>query len=116
MFFFDSHAHYNDAKFDDDREEIIRHIYNKDIKKVIVAGYNIESSKRAIEIANNYGFVYATCGISPNDLGEDIIYIEELAKNKKIVAIGEIGLDYYWNKDNKEEQRKIFIRTNRNSK
>lgn len=116
MEFFDSHSHYNDSKFDHDREQIIKEIYKNDIKKVIVAGYSIDSSRQAIEIANKHSFMYATCGISPNDLGEDIQTVKELAQSDKVVAIGEIGLDYYWNKENKEEQRKAFIRANRNSK
>ena len=113
MEFFDSHAHYNDEKFDLDRDELLNNIYNSGTTKIINAGYSLESSQRAIEIANGYNFMYATVGISPNDLGnfqkKDLLKIEELAKNKKVVAIGEIGLDYYWNKENKELQKEVFI-------
>ena len=109
----DSHAHYNDEKFDVDRDNIIKEAYSSGITTIINAGYSLESSKKAIEIANQYEFMYATVGISPNDienLKESYIKdIEELAKNHKVVAIGEIGLDYYWNKDNKEEQKKVFM-------
>ena len=109
----DSHAHYNDEKFDVDRDNIIKEAYSSRITTIINAGYSLESSKKAIEIANQYEFMYATVGISPNDienLKESYIKdIEELAKNHKVVAIGEIGLDYYWNKDNKEEQKKVFM-------
>ena len=73
----------------------------------------ISSSKTAIEIAQKYSFIYVTVGISPNDIDdfqdEYLDKIEELAKNKKCVAIGEIGLDYYWNKENKEIQKKVFV-------
>ena len=109
----DSHAHYNDEKFEEDREAIIKDIYNSGVTTIINAGYSLESSKRAIEIAKNYEFMYATAGVSPNDIenlqDNYITEIEKMAKNKKVVAIGEIGLDYYWNKENKEEQKKVFI-------
>lgn len=113
MELFDSHAHYNDEKFENDREEIIQEIYNSGVTKIINAGYSIESSKKAIEIAKKYDFMYAIAGVSPNDI-EDISrdyieQIEKMSKDKKVVAIGEIGLDYYWNKENKEEQKKIFL-------
>ena len=113
MEFFDSHAHYNDEKFEQDRDELINNIYNEGVTKIINAGYSLESSKDAIKIAENYDFMNVIVGISPNDINdfkqENLQEIEELAKNKKVVAIGEIGLDYYWNKDNKDLQKQIFI-------
>lgn len=113
MEFFDSHAHYNDEKFEEDRDELIKSIYNEGITKIINAGYSLESSKKALEIARKYDFMNVIVGISPNDIDEfkeeDLIEIENLAKNEKVVAIGEIGLDYYWNKENKELQKKIFV-------
>ena len=113
MELFDSHAHYNDEKFEEDRETIINEIYNSGVTKIINAGYSLESSKKAIDIAKNYDFMYAIVGVSPNDienLSQDYIkQIEEMAQDKKVVAIGEIGLDYYWNKENKEEQKQVFI-------
>lgn len=109
----DSHAHYNDEKFDNDREEVLNKIYNSGVTTIINAGYSLESSKKAIQIANEHEFIYATVGVSPNDiekLNHDYLrMLEQMAKAEKVVAIGEIGLDYYWNKDNKEEQQKIFI-------
>lgn len=117
MEFFDSHAHYNDEKFSQDRKEILQEVYQVNITKLVNAGYSVESSKEAVEIANQYPFVYATVGISPNDvpdtleeLEEQIKQIEKLAKEDKVVAIGEIGLDYYWNTENKEIQKEAFIR------
>lgn len=113
MEFFDSHAHYNDPKFEEDRDQIIKEIYNNGVTSVINAGYSIESSKKAIEIANNYSFMYTTAGISPNDIDnfkeQDLKIIENIAKNKKVVAIGEIGLDYHWNTENKKLQKHVFI-------
>lgn len=117
MELFDTHAHYNDEKFDEDRDEIIKSIYNSGVTKFITAGYSLESSKKAVEISKKYEFIYTIIGISPNDIPENeeilnsqITEIEELYKdNEKVVAIGEIGLDYYWNKDNKEIQKTAFI-------
>lgn len=109
----DSHAHYNDEKFEEDREEVIKEIYNSGVTTIINAGYSLESSKKAIEIAENYKFMYAIVGVSPNDIENlSIDYIEQIenmAHNKKVVAIGEIGLDYYWNKENKKQQKQVFI-------
>lgn len=113
---FDSHSHYNDEKFDEDREKILHEIYEAGITKIIVAGYDIESSKKAIDLSNKYDFIYAICGISPNDILKteneiikQIKKIENIAKADKVVGIGEIGLDYYWNKENKELQQMAFI-------
>lgn len=114
MNLFDSHAHYNDDSFDEDRIELLKEILNGNVKSIINAGYSIESSKKAIEIANNYEKMYVTCGISPNDIPQNlensIEEIKNIARNEKVVAIGEIGLDYYWNKENKEIQKELFIK------
>lgn len=113
MEFFDSHAHYNDEKFDEDRDKLLQDIYGEGITKIINAGYNLEASKKAVEIAEKYDFIYATAGISPNDIDDfkkqDLEEIEKLAQNKKVVAIGEIGLDYHWNTENKKLQKEVFI-------
>ena len=113
MKLFDSHAHYNDERFEEDRNNLINEIYNFGVAGIINAGYSLESSKEALRIANEYNFIYTTSGISPNDIDgfkeEYLKEIEEIAKNKKCVAIGEIGLDYYWNTENKDRQKEIFI-------
>ncbi len=113
MQFFDSHAHYNDERFQEDRENIISQIYHDNITKITCAGYNVQSSEFARNLSNQYDFVYATAGISPNDIEdakiEDIEKICQIAQNDKIVAIGEIGLDYYWNQENKEKQKMFFV-------
>ena len=116
--FFDNHAHLDDEKFDSDREEIIEKIHREGVS-FISAGYSLEGSKKAIELSKKYDFIYATCGISPNDIPQTeeelwkmLNEIDKLAKeNEKVLAIGEIGLDYYWEKDEKmrELQRKAFI-------
>ena len=113
MELFDSHAHYNDEKFEEDREEILKEIYRSGVTKLVNARYSLESSKSTIQIANSHDFIYSTVGISPNDIAdykkEDLKEIENLAKSPKVVAIGEIGLDYYWNKENKDLQKEVFI-------
>lgn len=117
MKFFDNHAHLDDEKFDEDRDEILEKIHNDEIDKFVSAGYSLESSKKSIELSKKYDFVYSTCGISPNDipqteeeLWKELGKIKKLAKeNIKVVAIGEIGLDYHWNTDNKQLQKKAFI-------
>ena len=118
MKFFDNHAHLDDEKFNEDREEIIKAINKEDIG-FISAGYDLQSSKKAIELSEKYDFIYATCGISPNDIpqNEDELWkkvaeIEKMVReNSKVIAIGEIGLDYYWEKEqkNREIQKKVFI-------
>ncbi len=114
MEFFDSHAHYNDEKFEEDRDEIIDLIYQNGITRTVCVGYNLIKSKEALKIAEKKDFIFASAGISPNDIDDfekrKLEEIEILAKNKKVVAIGEIGLDYYWNKENKNDQKELFIK------
>ena len=119
MKLFDSHAHLDDEKFDIDREEVIEKIKASGVVRLISAGYSLEGSRKSIELSKKYDFIYSTCGISPNDipqteeeLWKNICEIEDLATNNlKVVAIGEIGLDYYWEKDveRRELQKKAFI-------
>ena len=105
MKLFDSHAHLDDEKF------------NENVEKFVSAGYSLETSKKAIELSKKYEYIYPTCGISPNDipqteeeLWKELEEIRKLVKqNSKTVAIGEIGLDYHWNQENKELQKKAFI-------
>ena len=118
MKFFDNHAHLDDEKFNEDREELIEKIKQEGIETFISAGYSLESSKKAIELSKKYEFIYTTCGISPNDIPQTeeelwkiLEEIKKLAKeNSKVRAIGEIGLDYYWEKEQKrrELQKKAF--------
>ena len=118
MEYFDTHAHYDDEKFNDDREEVLNKIYKSGVTKCINMGCDLKSSKTAIEIANRHNFVYAAVGLHPEEIPQNeeelfktISQIKDLAvKNKKIVAIGEIGLDYYWKQDNKDLQKMAFIK------
>jgi len=111
MELFDSHAHYNDEQYDLDRDEVIKKVLEAGVTKVINAGCNVETSKTGIKLAEQYDFVYATVGAHPQDIkniNADILEIEKLSNHPKVVAIGEIGLDYHWNKENKKEQIEAF--------
>lgn len=114
MVLFDSHCHLNDEKFNEDIEKVVEKLEKQNIK-FLISGYGIESSKQAIKIAKKYN-MYATVGISPNDvlelenLEESIKKIEELASQNVVVGIGEIGLDYYWNTNNKKLQELYFVK------
>lgn len=116
MELFDSHAHLDDEKFNEDREELIRQIKQAEVTKLISAGYSLEGSKEGAKLAKKYDFIYTTAGISPNDIPQTkeelwimLDQIKQIAmSNKKVIAIGEIGLDYYWNEENKELQRLAF--------
>ena len=86
MEFFDSHAHYNDEKFEIDRDDLLKDVYKEGITRVVCAGYNVEQSEFAVNLAKEIHFMYATCGISPNDIDDfvdnNLEKIEELAKSK----------------------------------
>lgn len=109
---FDSHAHYTDKAFNNDRENMLGSLRESGICGVINCGADIESSVFSVELANKYDYIYAACGIHPEEadkIPENYIEIlKNLARNEKCVAIGEIGLDYYWRQDNKEKQKELF--------
>ena len=107
----DTHCHIEKEEYDK-IEDIILECKKKNIEKIIVSGYDLESSKEAIYLANKYEMIYATIGFLPEILEKnkyDINILEKLLKNKKVIGIGEIGLDYHWYKNNKEEQKELFI-------
>ena len=106
---FDSHAHYDDAKFDGIRDELLESLPRHGVCGVINCGCDTLSSKKALAYAEKYPYIYAAVGVHPENIGGGTAAeIEELSKHKKCVAIGEIGLDYYWVSDNKEEQIALF--------
>ena len=113
---FDTHSHYNDEAFDEDRDEVIKSIFEYGVQNTVVVGDNIKNSKKALEIASEYDFIYAGVGIHPSEVAKtvheidlEIVQISKIAESDKVVAIGEIGLDYHWNKDNKELQKYAFL-------
>ena len=106
---FDSHAHYDDAKFDNIRDKLLEALPRHGVCGVINCGCDTLSSKKALAYAEKYPYIYAAVGVHPENIGGGTAAeIEELTKHKKCVAIGEIGLDYYWVSDNKEEQKALF--------
>ncbi len=111
-FIFDTHAHYNDKAFNEDRTKLLDSFTESGILGVINCGTDIEESKNSIALSKEYDFMYCAVGFHPEEIhkaNENYLNeIKELSKHKKCVAIGEIGLDYYWVKDNKEEQKRIF--------
>mgnify|MGYP004661779867 CR=1 FL=1 len=101
---FDNHAHYDDEKFNEDRDEVIRKVHESGVTKFISAGYSLEGSRDGLELAKQYDYIYTTAGISPNDLNENFMIGNKL---RRIVAVGEIGLDYHYDTD-KDWQKKAF--------
>ena len=110
--YFDTHAHYDDSAFSDDRHELLGSVRESGVELIINPGCTVESSKTALELAEKHPFIYAAVGIHPEELSSmkegDLQIIEQLAKNPRCCAIGEIGLDYYWDASRKEEQKQLF--------
>ncbi len=100
MSIFDSHAHYLDGAFDNDRDELLQRLFSTDVCGIIEAGTTASSSEQAVKLANRFEKLYATVGIHPEEaasaIDSDINVIRKLASNEKVVAIGEIGLDYHY--------------------
>lgn len=108
---FDSHAHYDDEAFKNDREEVIDKIQKAGVKRVLNCGSSIEGCEKTIELIEKYDFIYGAVGIHPEfagDLASNINKIGDMAENKKIAAIGEIGLDYYYEGYDRDTQLKAF--------
>ena len=110
---FDTHAHYDDEAFDMDRDQLLNDMHQKGIEYIVNAGEAVKSSLAGVEMGKRYDFVYSASGIHPEHANEtndrDIEEIEKIAReNKKVVAIGEIGLDYHYEGYSKEKQIDIF--------
>lgn len=112
--FFDSHAHYDDKRFDNDRREIIQDAFNNKVSYILNASSSKRSVEKTLSLANEFKNIYAAIGIHPHDakdIDEDFIKeLENHAKNQKVVAIGEIGLDYYHNFSPRDTQKFWFKR------
>ena len=111
---FDTHAHYDDEAFDADRETLLASMPEHGVGLILDPGCDLESSRRAVELARTYPHVYAAVGWHPENCApytrESLDTLRAWAKNPKVVAIGEIGLDYYWHKEEDEHQiqKKMF--------
>lgn len=109
---FDTHTHLDAPQFDEDREETIQRAFDQGVTRMINIGFNRETIPTTMKLAETYDFIYAAVGWHPQDAitmkEEDLDWIAALCKHEKVVAIGEIGLDYYWDTSPKDVQHKVF--------
>lgn len=107
MKIFDTHAHYDDERYDDDRDELINEIKENGVEKIVNCGASLEGLKASLKLSKDYEMFYAAIGIHPenaDEYNEDVEkFIIENLKDPKVVAIGEIGLDYYWKENPSKE-------------
>ncbi|WP_064091137.1 TatD family hydrolase [Rossellomorea aquimaris] len=109
---FDTHVHLNAEQFNEDLEEVMSRAKEAGVENMVVVGFDRPTITRAMELVEQYEFLYASVGWHPVDAidmtDEDLIWIEELASHPKVVALGEMGLDYHWDKSPKEVQKEVF--------
>ena len=110
--YFDTHAHYDDRAFDADRDTLLEAVHAAGVERIVDPGCTRASSRAALALAERFPFVYAAVGIHPEELDdstpEALEEIAALAEHPKCVAVGEIGLDYYWDAEHKEAQKLLF--------
>ncbi|GFZ99799.1 hydrolase TatD [Paenibacillus marchantiophytorum] len=108
----DSHTHLNAEQFNEDQDEMIQRALDAGVTRMVNVGFNRETIPSSIALAEKYDFIYSTVGWHPVDaidmMPGDLGWIEELCKHEKVVAIGEIGLDYYWDKSPRDVQQRVF--------
>ena len=111
---FDTHAHYDDAQFDSDREELLSSMPDLGVTTIVNVSSTLESCEKCVELAGKYPYVYAAVGVHPDEVGalneETFAEMEALLDHDRVVAVGEIGLDYYWDNESHELQKKWFVR------
>lgn len=109
---FDTHVHLNAHQYDEDLKEVIQRAIDEGVSQMVVVGFDRETIAKAISLAEEYDFLYASVGWHPVDAvdmtEEDLLMLEKLAAHPKVVALGEMGLDYYWDKSPKEVQKEVF--------
>ncbi len=110
---FDTHAHLNDEKFVEDRDEVIRRAQEEwGVSLILNVGFNRETILATMDLVEKYDFIYASVGWHPHDAGsftgEELKWLRSLAKHPKVVALGEMGLDYYWDNAPREVQKEVF--------
>ncbi len=109
---FDTHSHYDDPQFDGDRDELLNSLPQKGIIGVVSCGCDPETTRFNAQLAEKYDYIYFAAGFHPENLeglnADDLAMVEQYAKQKKCVAIGEIGLDYHWMASSKEVQKEFF--------
>ena len=111
---FDSHAHLDDERFDSDRQALIESLPGRGISYVVNVGADMESSRRSIELSEQYPFIYAAVGVHPHEASgcseNTLDEIKALAGKEKVVAIGEIGLDYHYDFSPRDVQKEVFAK------
>lgn len=111
---FDTHAHYDDEAFDEDREQLLADLPKQGIGRVVNIGASIASCKRTLELMEKYDYIYGALGVHPCDTENlteaDMDWLKEKCSHEKCLAVGEIGLDYYWDEPDREIQKKWFVR------
>lgn len=111
---FDSHAHYDDEAFDTDREELLNSMAARGVGTIVNVGASLRGVRDTVKLMKQYPFIYGAVGVHPDEVGDldetQMIWLRSLCMEEKTVAIGEIGLDYYWNKENYEVQKHWFVR------
>ena len=111
---FDSHAHYDSSQFDEDRHELLSSMLENGVGTIVNSGADWDSVTEVVELAETYPFVYAAVGLHPDEVGElneeRFAYVKAQCQKEKVVAVGEIGLDYYWDNEVHDVQKKWFIR------
>lgn len=110
--YFDTHTHLDDEKFDQDRELVIENLKKEGVSLAVNVGADLTSSKNSIALAEQYDFIYAAVGVHPNEVGEmqdeDLETLADMAKHEKVVAVGEIGLDYHYDEPGRDVQKLWF--------
>lgn len=111
---FESHAHYDDAAFDEDRDALLGSMQENGIEYIVNVGASLESTQTTLALAKRYPFIYAAAGVHPSDTAplneESFAWLTKQCSEPKVVAVGEIGLDYYWEEPAHDIQKKWFIR------
>ena len=111
---FDTHAHYDDDAFDEDRDTLLSGMQDAGVEYIVNVGASMASSERSLKLAEKYPFVYAAVGVHPDESGElneeNLAQLREWSFHEKVKAIGEIGLDYYWDKEKHDLQKHWFMR------
>ncbi len=107
---FDTHSHYDDIKFDEVRDELLSSLESRNVGKVITCGVDMPSSLRSKKLAEKYDYIYFAAGIHPENMDEacNTDFIKDLSEHEKCVAVGEIGLDYYFDPSSAEKQKQVF--------
>ncbi|MGL5436345.1 MAG: TatD family hydrolase [Lachnospiraceae bacterium] len=111
---FDTHAHYDDEAFQEDRDQLLNSLAEHNIEAVVNIGASIQSTKQTLELIKKYPFIYGAVGVHPSEsaeLNDHLLdWLIHVAKMERVVAVGEIGLDYYWDEPDREVQKHWFVR------